>query len=168
MKGRRFNFLVALGWVAIIAEAYFRNPYFLIAGCAIFMLGLALGAIAVGQIQRRVRTRREKIACWIIGCPMFVTFLVLMVASVYMMWILNVPEWVLIFAFVWVLAYLVWKVFIDPNTDSGGWFRRGPEPRPKGPAPYPAGRPPRPFRDAGATVLAGFEAKRVALHTESQ
>jgi len=156
MKGRRFNFLVALGWVAIIAEAYFRNRYLFIAECAVFMLGLALGAIAVGQIQRRVRTRREKIACWIIGWPMFVTLLVLMGVSVYMMFFLNAPEWVLIFVFFWVIAYLVWKVFIDPNTDSGGWWRRDPGPRPKRPSPMPAGRGPRSVRDVGATVTKGL------------
>ena len=168
MTSRRFNFLVALGWTAIIAEAYFRNPYLFIAECAVFMLGFALGAVVVGQIPRPVRTRSQKIVCWIIGWPMFVTLVALMGLSVYMMWTLNAPEWLLIFAFFWVLAYLTWKVFIDPNTDSGGWWRRGPEPRPKGPAPCPAGRSPRPARDVGATVLAGFEAKRVSFHAERQ
>jgi len=165
MTSRRFNFIVTSTWVAIVAEIYLRNIYLFMAGSAAFMLCLALGAVAVGKIPRRVRTRREKIACWIIGWPIFATLLVLMAVSVYMMWVLNAPEWVLIFAFLWVLTYLAWKVFIDPNTGPGGWWRRGPRPRPKGPAPIPADRGPRPARDVGATVLKGVTTEPVAALT---
>jgi len=51
---------------------------------------------------------------------MFVTLLALLLTSVYETWALNSPGWVLIVAFFWILTYLTWKVFIDPNTKSAG------------------------------------------------
>jgi hypothetical protein len=165
MTSRHFNFLVVLGWVAILAEVYFHNRYLYVAGSFVFMMGLARGAVVIGQIPRRVRTRQEKIASWIIGWPMFATCLALMAVSCREMWVLNAPEWVLIFAFFWVLAYLTWKIFIDPNTDHGGWWRRGRGPQPRGPSPIPAGRGPRPVRDVGAAVTIGVAQEPISALT---
>jgi len=165
MTRGRMNLLSLLAMIAFGAEVYFQSRYLFIAVSAATMLCLVLGAIIVGQIPRRVRTRREKIVCWIIGWLMFATLLVLTAYSVYSMWVLNAPEWVLIFAFFWVLAYLTWKVFIDPNAGPGGWWRRGPRPRPKGPAPIPAGRGPRPVRDVGATVVASVAKEPISALT---
>jgi len=130
---------------------YFHSRDLSIFRTAFFMFWLTGAATVVGQIPRRVRTPREKIVCWVIGWPMFATLLILMAYSVYSMWVLDAPEWLLIIAFFWVLTYLTWKVFIDPNTGPGdlpgGGGRR---PRPKAPAPRPADRGPRPICDDGS------------------
>jgi hypothetical protein len=156
MTSGRINLISLLAMAAVGAEVYLHNRYLSIAVSTAAMLCLVLGAIVVGAIPRRMRTRREKIARWIIGWPIFMTNLALMVVSCHEMWVLNAPEWVLIFAFFWVLAYLTWKIFIDPNTGFGGWWRRGPGPRPRGPAPRPSRSRPIPIRDSGAAVMRGF------------
>jgi hypothetical protein len=165
MKSRHANLIYLWGLAVLVATMAFHNRHVEMAFNTVTMLLLALGAIVVGAIPRRVRTRREKIVSWIIGWPMFATFLVLMAASVYDMWVSNAPECVLLFAFFWVLAYLTWKVFIDPNTGPGGWWRRGPKRQPRGPAPFPVNRGPRPVRDVGATVVAGVTANPISALT---
>jgi len=80
---------------------------------------------------------------------MFATLLVLTAFSVYEMWVLDAPEWWLIIAFFWVLTYLTWKVFIDPNTGPGDLpGDDGRRPRQKGPVPHPTDH--RPIRDGGS------------------
>jgi hypothetical protein len=165
MTNARINVVSVLGFVAVGAEVYFHNCYLYIAVSSAFMLLLAFGAIVVGRIPRRMRTRPEKIACWIVGWPVFITNLALMAVSCREMWVLNAPEWVLIFAFFWVLAYLTSKVFIDPDTGPGGWWRRRRGHAPKPPAPVegismPEPRFVRPVRDNGATVLRGLSAPK--------
>jgi len=138
MRSRHANLIALLCLTVVVATVYFDNRYLSILGTACFMFWLTRAATVVGQIPRPVRTRCEKIACWIIGWPMFATLLVLMAVSVYSMWVLNSPGWMLIIAFFWVLTHLTWKIFIDPDTGPGGWWRHRGGHAPEPPAPVPA------------------------------
>ena len=155
MRSKRPQLITVLGLVVLVEIVYFHNRYLYFAFSSVFMLCVALGAIIVGAIPRWMRTQREKIVRWIIGWPMFVINFFFMAFSAREIVVLNAPEWVLISSFFWVLTYLTWKIFIDPNTGSGGWWRRGRSPRPRGPVPRPSRSRPIPIRDSGASVLRG-------------
>jgi hypothetical protein len=159
----RVNLISALVLAAVVAEAHFQNRQLYIIGGAGYMLCLVFGAVLVGRIPRRLRSRRSQIVCWIVGWPMFTINLALMAASFREMLILNAPSWILIIAFFWVLTYLTWTIFIDPNTGFGGWWRGDSGPDEPQPFPHrpPSARKPLP-EEASLSWRKKYTAKKIA------
>lgn len=108
--------LSLLGLAIIVAEIYFRVSYPTIFSSVVTMLWLVTSARVVGAIPRKVRTQQAQIVCSSIGWPMLLTFLALMAVSVYGMLIFGSWEYMLLIGFLWVLAHLTWKIFINPAT----------------------------------------------------
>jgi hypothetical protein len=116
MRRRHAHLLFLLGLAVVVgSEIYLRFNYGSIARSVAFLLWLGASASFVGAIPRKARTQQAQIVCSIIGWPMFVTFLALMVVSVWGMVDTDGPGYMLLIGFLWVLAHLTWKIFIHPT-----------------------------------------------------
>jgi len=161
MAQRKCTFLAAVLIAGLCAQMIFQTAFAEGVTSALFILLLAGGAVIVGQIPRSPRPARAQLVLRIIGWPMFVVEVAMMFAGCRMMLLSQEPRWDEIIGYVWVLAYLTWKVVLYPNSPSGGqplWGQR--LTGPLRPVPQAGGLLAHAHRDTGAVVMSGIAALR--------